>query len=407
MKILIVNYLSVIGGVERVLERYAAELKDATHTVVYAIAENHRAEAHVEKMKRYGVSIVFFPDFLHMNVLSKSGQTADHAVRSRRQFSLQKSLMALLPVPAKHLIWHWRLTRRVVQEFRRMWDHAPIMQDAEAVLLCAGVYSWLSGGVVAFRQCGIKKVAIRLGNPPEYAPPTWIDRYRLRSVRPFFFVSRDTASQWEAALNCSLPNARVLPTPMDVPSKPVSLNWPVHGEPIRLLCLSRLTTKKGVDLAIRAVGLIVNQGCNVILDIAGSGPERERLEMLVQGLELTARIRFHGHIEDPTSIMNQSHMLLVPSRANEGLPNTLLQGMALGLLVVGADVGGIRELIGDNERGILIPPENIEALAESIIRYCNDAAFLNEARVRAHRYMLEHHELTNSLKYMLNEIGIQ
>lgn len=408
MNLLIVNYLSVIGGVERVLERFAAQLQGSGHELIYAVTQGNRAEAHVEEMRRCGAKIVYFPDFTYMVVSHGPRPVSDEPIqfysrKLRLRTRVRRWLTArILPGSIKPLIWHWRLTRRAIEEFTTMVESNPELRKADAVLLCAGIYTWLAGAVAAFHKMGFKRVGIRLGNPPEYAPPTRIDRYWLSKANPFFFVSRDTMTQWERAMNCRLTYGRVLPTPIPVPAEPMPLNWPRAGEIVRLVCLSRLTTKKGVDVAIQAVHRLIKQGYRVTLDLAGLGVERANLEKSTRELGVTDVIKFHGHLDDVNDLMRQSHILLIPSRVNEGLPNTLLQGMAMGIPVIGTDVGGTRELTGNNERGLLIPPEDVEALVQAIVTLIEEPATKGLLVSCAHAYMKKYHDVPKSLKILLD-----
>jgi glycosyltransferase involved in cell wall biosynthesis len=118
----------------------------------------------------------------------------------------------------------------------------------------------------------------------------------------------------------------------------------------RLLFVGRLTQAKGVDVALQACAMLGKDGAAVRLDVAGEGPERERLEELAKRLGVAAK--FHGGVpfEEVLGLYEAADILVLPSRT-EGWPKVLVEAMAFGVPCV-ATGGGLNDWMVGDGRGV-------------------------------------------------------
>jgi glycosyltransferase involved in cell wall biosynthesis len=137
--------------------------------------------------------------------------------------------------------------------------------------------------------------------------------------------------------------------------------------------VGRLSDEKGFDLLIRAVDRLIRDGHNLALRIAGEGSHRERLEALLAELGQGDRIRLLGFQSDVLPLY-EALDLFVLSSLREGLPNVVLEAMALEVPVVSTRIAGIPRVIEDGRNGLLVEPGAIDALAAAIARTINDPA---------------------------------
>lgn len=137
--------------------------------------------------------------------------------------------------------------------------------------------------------------------------------------------------------------------------------------PLRLVFVGSLAqTHKGVDVLLEAVALCVARGCEITLNIVGDGQLRPQLEALAEQRALAARVQFVGQLPAGAAIravLDEADLFVLPSRT-EGLPRVLLEAMARGLPCISTNVGGIPELLGDDE---LVPVGDAAALAQAIL----------------------------------------
>lgn len=132
--------------------------------------------------------------------------------------------------------------------------------------------------------------------------------------------------------------------------------------------LGRLSFEKGFDILIRAVDDLIQQGRKVELWIGGEGAERAALEELRKQLGYAdTTMRLLGHLPDPRMFLQALDAFVLSSR-REGLPNVLLEAMALEVPVVSTQVAGVPSLIDDREHGLLVPVEDPAVIAAAVCR---------------------------------------
>ncbi|MEM1211660.1 MAG: glycosyltransferase family 4 protein [Planctomycetota bacterium] len=117
--------------------------------------------------------------------------------------------------------------------------------------------------------------------------------------------------------------------------------------------IARLSVEKGVDRAIEVMPTLAKLNERVELHVIGDGPERKRLTEQVQRLGMTGRVFWHGWQRDVKTYLEAMHALLLPSRT-EGLPNALLEAMAVGVPVAATAVGAVSEALDGGRCGRLL-----------------------------------------------------
>lgn len=134
---------------------------------------------------------------------------------------------------------------------------------------------------------------------------------------------------------------------------------------------ARLVPVKGVIDLVRALAMARTDAAEVVLEIAGSGPERPHLEREIERLGLGGSVRFLGWKRDLSDVLGRWDVFAQAS-LEEGFGIAALEAMAAGLPVVATGVGGVPELVVDGKTGWLVPPGNPEVLAERIVRLVSD-----------------------------------
>ena len=147
-----------------------------------------------------------------------------------------------------------------------------------------------------------------------------------------------------------------------------------------LLTVARLEPHKGVDTVIRALPAIVEQAADVRYAVAGSGPDRERLEKLAHKAGVAERVRFLSEVSerDLPALYNIATVYVGASRRAErigveGFGLALVEASACGLPVVAGNSGGVPDAVRDGETGFLVPPEDPAAFAAAICRLLGDS----------------------------------
>jgi len=149
-------------------------------------------------------------------------------------------------------------------------------------------------------------------------------------------------------------------------------DWlPVAAGETLIGAMGRLSSEKGFDILIRAVARRIAAGDRLRLVIAGEGDEREKLIRLIGDLGMQDYIRLTGFCEDVIRFFEAIDLFVLSSR-REGLPNVLLEAMAIGVPILSTRVAGVPGLISQDENGWLVDCGDENRLAELLGRLVSD-----------------------------------
>jgi glycosyltransferase involved in cell wall biosynthesis len=168
---------------------------------------------------------------------------------------------------------------------------------------------------------------------------------------------------------------------------------PTGIDPQRFQPGDRLAARRELGLApaLRYIGIVATlrswKGHHYLIDacrrikghdwrllIIGDGPRRNYLQEMVARLELGERVRFLGQRDDPERWLPALDVFCLPSYANEGVPQALLQAMLAGIPIVTTPVGSITEVLGHENSALIVAPEDCAALAQAMQRLLDEPA---------------------------------
>jgi glycosyltransferase involved in cell wall biosynthesis len=135
--------------------------------------------------------------------------------------------------------------------------------------------------------------------------------------------------------------------------------------------VARLSPEKGHTVLLRAFQKVINRHSQARLVIIGEGEERERLQHLVADLSIGSFVRFLGLRADVPEVLATCDLFTLPS-IQEGLPIVILEALAAGKAVVASEVGAIPDVIRHGATGMLVPPGNVDALADALCLLIED-----------------------------------
>lgn len=225
----------------------------------------------------------------------------------------------------------------------------------------------------------------------------WQDRLKLNRLKRAHAVIAVS----DAVRRRCWPGARVIGNPFR--SKLFRLKKEVTRDR-DFVFLGRLVSDKGVDLAIRAIDGLrrseISNAQNVSLTIIGDGPEREKLENLVQQLCLKDQVLFAGTLsgEALVNCMNQHRFIVVPSLWEEPFGNVALEGMACGCVPIVSDGGGLPGAVGS--AGLVFPRGDVESLTACMKELCSSASAEDRLRKVGTAHLANHQPDFISQRYL-------
>ena len=275
----------------------------------------------------------------------------------------------LLSVPDRGW-WDWRVAAELLQICKReqvtIWHGHDYKSDAIGLML---KHFWPMRLVTTVHGWGVA------GTRPLY---NQIDRFCLPHYERVLCVSDDILQR---CLQSGVTKDRCMLLENGIDTERFTRARPVQEakarlgiDPGRLVIgtIGRLSGEKGYDRLIRAADCLLSEEFDLELWIGGEGPERPRLDSLVRELGRGDRIHLHGFVADPAGLYEAMDVFALSS-LSEGLPNVLLEAMALEVPVVATRIAGIPRLIADDDNGLLVEPGSVEALVKALGRLLLDA----------------------------------
>jgi glycosyltransferase involved in cell wall biosynthesis len=183
----------------------------------------------------------------------------------------------------------------------------------------------------------------------------------------------------------------VVPNPLDIRNiersiKDIDDEKLYSSGKINLLAIGYLRPQKGFDLLLQTVPLLDD---SLHLNILGDGAEKDNLDQQIRQLNIADRVTMLGVDENPYKFMKQADMVVLSS-LYEGFPNVILEANACGKFVVAFECPGVSaEIIEDSINGVLVDPENIEALAKAINIYATKQHDEKQISNTTDRYKVE------------------
>lgn len=160
-----------------------------------------------------------------------------------------------------------------------------------------------------------------------------------------------------------------------------------------IVSVPRFTDQKRVDILIKAFALISEKNADLKLHIYGEGPLRSQIDDLIDKFALQNRVAIFNPVtqHELREIYNRASIVVLNS-VNEGFGLTLSEAMLCGATVIGTDSGGIRDIIEHEKRGLLVPINNSEKLAEAILRLIDNPDLCQKLGMNGYAFANEQYQ---------------
>lgn len=247
------------------------------------------------------------------------------------------------------------------------------------VVQCMMIYPVGFVGYLASLLAGLPYFAWIRGGDYYFMKDHPIKRWTIRRVLADTLVLVQ-ADRVRADVHREFPSAdlRVLGNGVDVPEETAD------GDAV--VFVGRLREQKGVHVLLEALS-----GTDERLLVVGDGPEREALE--AQARELGVDATFVGEVA-PDAVgeyLRRGKLFVLPAVRGEGLPNAMLEAMAVGLPVVVTDTGGVADAVHEGETGYVVAPGDADALGDRVRALCTDEVRRERMGAAAREYVRDTH----------------
>lgn len=162
--------------------------------------------------------------------------------------------------------------------------------------------------------------------------------------------------------------------------------------------IGRIEKVKGYDILISAIAQLRERGCNIQAVVVGKGTEENDLRRSIEKARLGSQVHVLGFRKNVAAVMAELDALCMPSRS-EGLPYTALEAARAGLPIIATRVGGLPEVFVDRETALLVPPNDVDAIAEALEELARDAHLRSRLGKSAAEFAIERF----SVEHMVSE----
>lgn len=178
-----------------------------------------------------------------------------------------------------------------------------------------------------------------------------------------------------------------------------------------VLAVGRLIPKKGFDVLIKACAALVGNNLDFICNIVGAGSEGHLLEKIIKENHLSEHVKMLGALpfEDVVDRYRNATVLVAPSRVCsddiDGIPTVIIEALAMGIPVVTTPVGGILDLVENKKTGLIVPPDNDQALAKALSELLTDASLRDALALNGKRVVVDQFNIVKTAQ-KLNDVMI-
>lgn len=180
-------------------------------------------------------------------------------------------------------------------------------------------------------------------------------------------------------------------------------------EVIRIGTIRTLSEKYGLEYLIRAFAMLAPKYKNIHLDIVGDGPQRAFLEELANDLDVAGKVTFYGYVNQNSDfekyiglLSNFDIFTILSVIDSETFGVAAVEASACKIPVVASRVGGLPEVIDDEQTGIIVPPRDAEKTAAALERLINDAALRQKMGENGRKKVETHYDWKNNVQQMID-----
>jgi glycosyltransferase involved in cell wall biosynthesis len=261
---------------------------------------------------------------------------------------------------------------KVLRLWRTVWTLRSAIGDSRPDLIVSVMDVANVLTLFAARR-GKRPVIIMEQTHPDYHRIGWIwETLRRLIYRSAGMLVCPSTQIMEVFRQKTRAHACVIPNPVDLPRLQQRIAGSPPGGRRSIIGMGRLAPEKGFDLLLEAFSRIAASHPDWSLRIMGEGPLHEKLQAQSQALGIASRVEWMGWQQDPSSVLRAADLFVFSSHF-EGFGNALCEAMACGLPVISFDCpSGPREIIRHQVDGLLVPPDDVTALAAAMDRLMSD-----------------------------------
>ena len=259
----------------------------------------------------------------------------------------------------------------IVWNLRRVWEIRRAIARTEPDFVISFVSETNILTIFAMMRSGVPTIVTEHTDPESWPLPpvwSWLRKFTYRLSTQVVVLNEYIQKFFWTNLRQS---TVVIPNPVSTPEK-LSDNASVTHK--QIVAVGRFSVEKRFDVLLRAFGTISDQHKDWKLVVIGDGQLWSEIKQLAKSLNVNDRVILPGYMENTQAMLRASE-IFVSTSVVEGFPMAICEAMACGLAVVAVEYNaGVKEIIDNEVSGLLVPPDDIQAVAAAIDRLICDSA---------------------------------
>ena len=314
----------------------------------------------------------------------------------------------------------------IINIFKFLADVLKVNKERNSIIYCNGYRYTIFGFSLAFIRglpliCHLRLPPKYLPKPPKRQYPKLLSSFKNVNVKQFITVSNKTKLDW---VNDGFRKEKIQVVYNGINPdefKPLRSNCSAREQlnidkNMKVIAyIGRISREKGIEILIKAFALIIKDGINAKLLIAGKpfGKTAEIyilfLKNLIADLGIEKQIVFWGHTNNPVSIYQLSDLTVVPSLWSEPFGKVVIESMACGVPALASSVGGIPEILTGKFQSLLFEPGNVQNLAQLIHQTLDWKKDRPELGIECREHIINNFDIKQTVskveKILLNTVG--
>ena len=354
MKVLVChNYYQQRGGEDQLFEDEAKLLEANGHEVIWHTV--HSDTIQERNLFKVAVNTVWNQEAYHklLQLIETHRPDIVHVVNTFPLFSpsvFYAARKANVPIVA------------TIQNYRYFCAQAMCFRGNNACESCLGKLPWRAVAYGCYRNSRMGSAVVAAMQMFHRYRQTWNTMIDVICIASNFSRSK--------LVKAGMDGSKMMLKPNFAPKDPGQRD----GSGRYAVFVGRLADEKGVPTLVQAWDRLHAAGLKIPLKIIGDGPSCDMVTDLQNRMD---QVQWLGKLPNPEVYewLGKASCLIFPSAGYESLPKTLIESMAVGTPVVGADIGSIPEIVLDNETGYLFPVGDPDGLAEAVEKFFENESF--------------------------------
>ncbi len=224
--------------------------------------------------------------------------------------------------------------------------------------------------------------------------------------KTYGWICNSNSAKDTLVISCKIPKERIISIYNGIDIKDKIINDNSNNTKV-ILTLSNFAPRKGIIEYLNIIEKVVKINKKVIFILAGRDDMNGMVQETIKEKKLENFVQTPGFVHNSDAILKKADLVVLPSLLPEGCPTSILEAMSFGKPVVGYNINGLNELVINNETGLLVPLNDQETMASSILELLSSSELIEKFGKNSYNRVIKKftlNEMLNKHRNFINNI---